>query len=67
MLRRAGGDTRVIVLHEKLRRHGRHLVLSGPHTQPYFLLEKAGFLDAVGAENIAADLPEAIARACAGG
>lgn len=50
-------------LHFKLRRHGRHLILSGPHTQPYFLMEKAGFLDAVGADNVAADLPSAVARA----
>jgi SulP family sulfate permease len=50
-------------LHAKLRRHGRHLILSGPHTQPYFLMEKAGFLASVGAENIAADLPAAVARA----
>jgi SulP family sulfate permease len=50
-------------LHAKLRRHGRTLILSGPHTQPYFLMEKAGFLDAVGQVNIAADLPAAVARA----
>lgn len=50
-------------LHEKLRHHKKHLVLSGPHTQPYFLMEKAGFLEAVGAENIAGDLESAIARA----
>jgi hypothetical protein len=29
-------------LHEKLRHHKKHLILSGPHTQPYFLLEKSG-------------------------
>ena len=82
VLRRAGGETRVVILHlaavtamdatalnaletlhEKLKRHGRHLILSGPHTQPYFMMEKAGFLDAVGADNIAADLPAAVARA----
>jgi SulP family sulfate permease len=50
-------------LHAKLRRHGRQLILSGPHTQPYFLMEKAGFLDAVGAANVVADLPAAVARA----
>jgi SulP family sulfate permease len=50
-------------LHAKLRRHGRHLILSGPHTQPYFLMEKAGFLDAVGPENVTGDLPAAVARA----
>ena len=50
-------------LHEKLRHHKKHLVLSGPHTQPYFLMEKSGFLDRVGADNIAGDLDSAIARA----
>jgi SulP family sulfate permease len=54
---------RLEMLHEKLRHHGRHLILSGPHTQPYFAMDKAGFLDAVGTDNIAADLPAAIIRA----
>ena len=50
-------------MHEKLRRHKKHLVLSGPHTQPYFLMEKSGFLGRVGSENVAADLESAVARA----
>jgi SulP family sulfate permease len=50
-------------LHKKLRRHGRQLILSGPHTQPYFLMEKSGFLDAVGMENVVADLSAAVVRA----
>lgn len=82
VLRRAGSDTKVVILHmaavtaldgtalnaletmhAKLRRHGKYLILSGPHTQPYFLMEKAGFLDAVGSDNIAGDLPSAVERA----
>lgn len=82
VLRRAGGDERVIILHvaavtaldstalarleelhEKLVRHKKHLILCGPHTQPYAVMARAGFLDAVGAENIAADLAGAVARA----
>ncbi|MBL9215461.1 MAG: STAS domain-containing protein [Opitutaceae bacterium] len=82
IIRRAGGQTDVIIvhmaavtamdatalnrletLHAKLRRHGKQLVLSGPHTQPYFLMEKAGFFDALGRENVAADLASAVARA----
>lgn len=82
VLRRAGGETRVIILHlaavtaidataldrledlhAKLRRHGRHLILCGPHTQPYFTMEKAGFLDEVGRENVVADLDAAVVRA----
>ena len=50
-------------LHEKLRRHKKHLVLSGPHTQPFALLIKSGFLDRIGADNVAADLPGAVERA----
>ncbi len=54
---------RVENLHEKLHRHGKHLILSGPHTQPYFMMEKAGFFDVLGRENIAPDLAAAVARA----
>ncbi|MES1167283.1 MAG: SulP family inorganic anion transporter, partial [Pseudomonadota bacterium] len=82
VMRRAGADTRVVILHlaavtaldatalnaletlhEKLKRHGKHLVLSGPHTQPYFVMEKAGFLERVGEANVVADLAVAVARA----
>src|SRR5207247_7179723 len=28
-------------LHEKLKARGKHLVLSGPHTQPLFMMDKA--------------------------
>jgi SulP family sulfate permease len=50
-------------LHEKLRHHKKHLILSGPHTQPYFLMQKAGFLERVGEDNVQADLESAVARA----
>ncbi len=49
-------------LHQKLKKHGKHLVLSGPHTQPYFLMHQSGFFDAVGRENLAANLDSAVAR-----
>jgi SulP family sulfate permease len=54
---------RLETLHEKLRHHGRHLVLCGPHTQPYALMAREGFLEAVGEDNVAADLPSAVERA----
>ncbi len=82
IIRRAGSDTQVVILHvgagmamdatalnaletlhAKLRRHGRHLILCNPHTQPYFMMAKAGFLEAVGEANITTDLPTAILRA----
>ncbi len=54
---------RLETLYEKLHRHGRHLILCGPHTQPFFAMDRAGFLDRVGAENLVADLPAALERA----
>ncbi|HZV36439.1 MAG TPA: sulfate permease [Verrucomicrobiae bacterium] len=49
-------------LYERLRRHDKHLVLSGPHTQPLFMMDKAGFLDRLGRENVCADIDSALAR-----
>lgn len=54
---------RIELLHTKLRRHKQHLILSGPHTQPYFAMEKAGFFDELGRDNVCADLETAVARA----
>jgi SulP family sulfate permease len=54
---------RIENLREKLHRHGKRLVLSGPPTQPYFMLEKAGFFDQLGRENVCADLASAVVRA----
>lgn len=50
-------------LRAKLHRHKKHLILSGAHTQPYFLMAKAGFLERLGPENVTADLEAAVARA----
>lgn len=47
----------------RLRRGGRQLVLSGPHTQPYAMMENSGFFDELGRENITADLEHAAKRA----
>jgi SulP family sulfate permease len=49
-------------LSEKLHRKGKHLILSGPHTQPLFVMEKAGFLESIGRENVCADVDAALAR-----
>ena len=49
-------------LHERLRRKGKHLILSGPHTQPLFLMEKAGFLDRIGRDNVCPHVEAALAR-----
>jgi len=50
-------------LYGKLRKHGKHLILCGPHTQPYFLMHQAGFFAKIGIENVAANLDDALARA----
>ena len=50
-------------LYERLRRHNKHLILSGPHTQPLFMMTKAGFLDELGEENVCANIDLALARA----
>jgi SulP family sulfate permease len=50
-------------LAERLQRAGKHLVLSGPHTQPLLVMEKAGFLDRIGRENVCAHIDAALARA----
>ena len=50
-------------LHGKLRGHNKHLILCGPHTQPYFLMHQAGFFTKIGTENVTANLDDALARA----
>ena len=50
-------------LYEKLHRKGKHLILSGPHTQPLFMMDKAGFLDRLGRENVSAHIDAALERA----
>jgi SulP family sulfate permease len=53
-------------LYRKLHKRGIILILSGPHTQPYVLMENSGFLDQLGREHIAGNVDEALtkARAC---
>lgn len=47
---------------EKRRAKNKHLVLCGPHTQPLFALERAGFVDRLGRENLCGDMEYALAR-----
>jgi SulP family sulfate permease len=49
-------------LHDKLRKRGKHLVLSGPHTQPLLVMDKSGFLDRIGRENVCAHIDAALER-----
>lgn len=50
-------------LHERLHARGKHIVLSGPHTQPLFMMDKAGFLDRLGKDNVCANIELALGRA----
>lgn len=49
-------------LFERLRRKGKHLVLSGPHTQPLFVMENAGFLERIGRDNVCPHIDAALQR-----
>ncbi|MCE0523827.1 MAG: sulfate permease [Methylacidiphilales bacterium] len=50
-------------LYEKLHHRGQYLVLSAPHTQPYFMMETAGFLDQIGRKNVCPHIDAALERA----
>jgi SulP family sulfate permease len=50
-------------LFEKLHRKGKHLVLSAPHTNPLMVMEKAGFIERLGRENVCPHIDAALARA----
>jgi SulP family sulfate permease len=50
-------------LYERLRIRNQHMVLSGPHSQPMFMMAKAGFVDRLGEENFCANIDLALARA----
>ncbi|HZR19710.1 MAG TPA: sulfate permease [Verrucomicrobiae bacterium] len=50
-------------LYEKLRKRGKHLVLSAPHTNPLMVMERAGFIDRLGRENVCPHIDAALDRA----
>jgi sulfate permease, SulP family len=49
-------------LFEKLRARHCHLILSAPHTQPFFMMTQAGFIDRLGNDNVTANLDDALDR-----
>ncbi len=51
------------VLRRTLAKRGAQLVLADVGAQPLSLMQRSGFLPALGAENLTADLPSALARA----
>jgi sulfate permease, SulP family len=50
-------------IYDKLHRRGGHLVISGLHAQPLFAMERSGFIDRIGLQNLCADLDHALKRA----
>jgi len=50
-------------LYERLHRKGKHLILSAPHTNPTMVMEKAGFLERLGYENVCPNVDAALDRA----
>lgn len=50
-------------LYERLHERSKHIVLSGAHTQPLLVMEKAGFLDRIGRENVCPHVEAALVRA----
>ncbi|MGZ8939679.1 MAG: SulP family inorganic anion transporter [Limisphaerales bacterium] len=50
-------------LYEKLTQKGRYLILSGPHSQPLFMMQRADFVDRIGIENVCATFEESLDRA----
>ncbi|MCX7893516.1 MAG: SulP family inorganic anion transporter [Burkholderiales bacterium] len=50
-------------LHASLARNGSHLVLAGVNEQPRSIIERSGFADALGRDNLQPDLSAAVSRA----
>jgi SulP family sulfate permease len=49
--------------HDKCKRDGTLLLLSGVHAQPLFAFTRSGFIDVVGSENMFGNLDDALNRA----
>ena len=50
-------------LHAKLRAKGKHLIISGPHTQPYAAMIRSGLVDRIGEENFCPHIAASLERA----
>lgn len=48
------------MLVEKIKAQRGHVVICGAHTQPYFMMTQAGFLDEIGDDHVAADVDDAL-------
>jgi len=59
----ATGLTALEKVFERTVHEGAHLVLSGVHAQPLTVMQKSGFLDRVGEENVLGNVDDALDRA----
>jgi SulP family sulfate permease len=50
-------------VYEQTRREGTTLILAGVHTQPMIAMDKAGFIDKIGVDNVFENVNEALRRA----
>jgi sulfate permease, SulP family len=50
-------------LFKESQKKGRYLILSGVHTQPLMALDRSGFLEMIGTENIHGNIDDALDRA----
>ncbi|MGB2868691.1 MAG: sulfate permease [Bacteroidota bacterium] len=50
-------------LYQRTRKQQTHVVLAGVRSQPMIVIERSGFLDTIGEENIVGNIDEALARA----
>ena len=50
------------VLVKKMKAANKHVILSAPHTQPYFMMSQAGFIEKMGHNFIASDLDDALKK-----
>lgn len=44
----------------KIKAQSGHVIICGAHTQPYFMMTQAGFMDEIGDDHVAADVEEAL-------
>lgn len=59
----ATGLTALEEVYSRTRKEGTQLVLSGVHAQPLSVMQRSGFLDRVGEDNIFSDIDDALTRA----
>lgn len=49
-------------IYERLKRHGKALIISGPSKECREVMERAGFIDRIGKENVCTDIQASLAR-----